>query len=88
MAGRRPAQGGAALGDMTKMNAFMNEPDINDDGYYGSDTEDIFQPDSSFSPFDQGISNSFGNVLKRMGRALIVWETAESGRISWYIGHK
>ncbi len=79
---------GAALGDMTKMNAFMNEPDINDDGYYGSDTEDIFQPDSSFSPFDQGISNSFGNVLKRMGRALIVWETAESGRISWYIGHK
>lgn len=79
---------GAALSDMTKMNAFMNEPDINDEGYYEGDTEDIFQPDSSFSPFDQGISDSFGNVLKRMGKALIVWETAESGRIDWYIDSK
>ena len=79
---------GAALRDMTKMNAFMSDSSLDEDHSYGDDTEDIFQPDSSFSPFDQGISDSFGNVLKDMGKTLIVWETADSGRINWYKNSK
>ncbi len=74
---------GAAISDMTKMSTFMNEPDINDEEYYEDDPEDIFQEGSSFSPFDQGISDSFGNVLKGMGKTVIVWESVDSGRIRW-----
>ncbi|MDD4159330.1 MAG: hypothetical protein PHO18_00100, partial [Synergistaceae bacterium] len=79
---------GAALSDMTKMNAFMNDPGIDEESYYQEDAADAFQPETSFSPFDQGISDSFGNILKGMGKTLIVWETAESGRISWYRNSK
>lgn len=79
---------GAALSDMTKINIFMNDSAINDEQYYEGDTDDLFQQDSSFSPFDQGISDSFGNVLKRMGKTLIVWETAESGSVNWYKNSK
>jgi len=79
---------GAALSDMTKMNAFMNDSDVDGDEYYEGDAEDIFQPDHAFSPFDQGISDSFGDVLKGMGKTLIVWETAESGRVNWYRNSK
>ena len=79
---------GAALSDMTKMNAFMNDSDVDEEEYYEGDEEDIFQPDQGFSPFDQGISDSFGNVLKGMGKTLIVWETVESGRINWYRNSK
>ena len=74
---------GAAISDMTKMSTFMNEPDINDEEYYEDDPDDIFQEGSSFSPFDQGISDSFGNVLKGMGKTVIVWESVDSGRIRW-----
>lgn len=79
---------GSALSDMTRMNAFMNEPDIIDEGYYQEDTENIFQPDTSFSPFDQSISDSFANVLKGMGRAVIIWETPDSGKIQWSAGRE
>ena len=79
---------GAALSDMTKMNTFMNESGTDDEQYYEGDTDNIFQPDQSFSPFDQGISDSFGNVLKGMGKTFIVWETVESGRINWYRNSK
>lgn len=79
---------GAALSEMTKMNSFMNDSEVADEEYFEEDTENIFQPDNTFSPFDQGISDSFGNVLKGMGKALIVWETAESGRINWYRNSK
>lgn len=79
---------GAALSDMTKINAFMNESAIDDEQYYEGDADNIFQPDSSFSPFDQGISDSFGNVLRGMGKTFIVWETAGSGRINWYRNSK
>ena len=79
---------GAALSDMTKMNAFMNDSNVDEEEYYEGDEEDIFQPDQGFSPFDQGISDSFGNVLKGMGKTLIVWETVESGRINWYRNSK
>ncbi|MBP8684354.1 MAG: hypothetical protein KBH52_02985 [Synergistaceae bacterium] len=79
---------GAALSDMTKMNSFMNDSGVDDEQYFEEDTDNIFQPDNTFSPFDQGISDSFGNVLKGMGKTLIVWETAESGRINWYRNSK
>lgn len=79
---------GAALSDMTKMNAFMNDSSMDDEPYYDDGSGDFFQPESSFSPFDQGISDSFGNVLKGMGKTLIIWETAESGRINWYSSPK
>ena len=75
---------GAAISDMTKMSAFMNEPDINDEEYNEDDPGDIFQQGSSFSPFDQGISDSFGKVLKGMGKAVIVWESVDSGSIRWF----
>ena len=79
---------GAALSDMTKMNAFMNNTSLDEDHYYGEDTGEVFQPDNSFSPFDQGISDAFGNALKKMSKTLIVWETADSGRINWYRNSK
>ena len=74
---------GAALSDMTKMSTFMNEPEINGEEYYEEDPGSTFQEGSSFSPFDQGISDSFGSVLKGMGKTVIVWDSVDSGRIRW-----
>lgn len=79
---------GTALSEMTKMNTFMNDSRTNDEQHYEGETEGLFQQESSFSPFDQGISDSFGNILKKMGKTLIVWETTESGRINWYKNSK
>ncbi|MEG1603299.1 MAG: hypothetical protein RR340_06765 [Cloacibacillus sp.] len=46
------------------------------------------QPEMKLTPFDQGITDSFGSVLKKMGRVLIVWEEPLSGRINWYKSSK
>ena len=53
-------------------------------GVWEYTTPEPLQPELSLSPFDQGITDSFGNVLKRLGRVLIVWEKPLSGRINWY----
>ncbi len=84
---------GAALSDMTKMNSFMEDESEEDDPImsYGSETEEpeadsgeMFQPEMSFSPFDQGVTDSFGNVLKKLGKVVIVWEKPDTGRLNWY----
>ncbi|MFR5880548.1 MAG: hypothetical protein ACLUEQ_06955 [Cloacibacillus evryensis] len=77
---------------MTKMSSFLEEEGMEDSGPYGDyqgdgDNEQLaepLQPDLSLSPFDQGITDSFGSVLKQLGRVLIVWEKPLSGRINWY----
>ena len=55
-------------------------------GMTGQDREttEPLQPEMKITPFDQGITDSFGNVLKKLGRVLIVWEDPLSGRINWY----
>lgn len=83
---------GGALSEMTKMSSFLEEEGMEDSGPYGDyqgygDNEQLaepLQPDLSLSPFDQGITDSFGSVLKQLGRVLIVWEKPLSGRINWY----
>ena len=81
---------GAALSSMTKMNSFMNDEAFQDDTgdeYVGTDdetTEEVFQPEMSFSPFDQEITDSFGNVLRKFGSLIIIWEKPESGRMTWF----
>lgn len=77
---------GAALSDMTRMNSFMNDGADTDEPYFDDmgPNDEAFQPDMSFSPFDQGISDSFGNILKKFGKVLIVWEKPDSGRIRLY----
>ena len=80
---------GAALSDMTKMNSFVEDEEEEDDPAFSYDSEEpeggeVFQPEMSFSPFDQGVTDSFGNVLKKLGKVLIVWEKSDSGRLNWY----
>ena len=84
---------GGALSEMTKMSSFLGEESAEDaepyddgDSGYGEEEPlaEPLQPELSLSPFDQGITDSFGNVLKRLGRVLIVWEKPLSGRINWY----
>lgn len=82
---------GAALSDMTKMSSFLEEEAYEDEDF--SDFEsggvpDMLQPDIAATPFDQEIADSFGNVLKRMGRIFIVWEKPLSGRLLWYSSQK
>ena len=84
---------GAALSQMTKMNSFM-QSESDEDLYNGTDTNDNpqpqpdanepFQPEGSVTPFDQSVSDAFGDVLKHLGKVLVVWEKPESGRINWY----
>ena len=84
---------GAALSDMTKMNSFMEDESEEDDPMlsYGNETGEpeadsgeMFQPEMSFSPFDQGVTDSFGSVLKKLGKVVIVWEKPDTGRLEWY----
>lgn len=82
---------GAALSDMTKMNSFMEDESEEDDTLpsFGNeeeegDTAEMFQPEMSFSPFDQGVTDSFGSVLKKLGKVVIVWEKPDTGRLEWY----
>jgi hypothetical protein len=77
---------GRALSEMTKMSSFMDDNEDTSGNSYAdtAKNEELFQPESSFSPFDQGITDSFGNVLRGFGKVLIIWEKTESGRISWY----
>ena len=76
---------------MTKMSSFLEQEE--DQDFYGgaddyswgaeSDPEPL-QPEFSISPFDQEIADSFGGVLQRLGRVMVVWEKPLSGRINWY----
>lgn len=76
---------GAALSEMTKMSSLMdNENSGNEEFFDNTNAGESFQPEASFSPFDQGITDSFGKALSRLGKVLIVWETPESGRINWF----
>jgi len=80
---------GRSLSEMTKMSSFMNDEDAYDDGTADAPKNgEFFQPESAFSPFDQQITDSFGNVLRGFGKVLIIWEKADSGRISWYKDEK
>ena len=82
---------GKALSEMTKMSSFLEQEE--DQDFYGgaddyswgaeSDPEPL-QPEFSISPFDQEIADSFGGVLQRLGRVMVVWEKPLSGRINWY----
>ena len=87
---------GAALSDMTKMGSFVEDEGDDFDGEDGlfddelegeapADTEP-FQPEENFTPFDQGVTDSFSSVLKGLGRVLVVWETPDSGRVHWFRG--
>ena len=88
---------GGALSEMTKMSTFIGEEENEDEGAGGytppseedmtgldSENAEPLQPEIKLTPFDQGITDSFGNVLKKMGRVLVVWEKPTSGRINWY----
>ncbi len=76
---------GAALSDMTKMNSFMSDNSTYEDEYTNdNNNQEVLQPETSFSPFDQGVTDSFGNVLRGLGKVLIVWDKTESGKIDWY----
>lgn len=83
---------GKALSDMTKMSSFLEEEEDQDfydgasDGYsWGVEGDpEPLQPEFSISPFDQEIADSFGGVLQRLGRVMVVWEKPLSGRINWY----
>lgn len=87
---------GGALSEMTRMSTFLEDeermdmtPSYFDYGASGTEGGEAhfaepMAPEISFSPFDQGISDAFGRVLKRMGRVLFVWENPLSGRINWY----
>ena len=71
------------------MNSFVEDEEEEDDPAFSYDSEEpeggeVFQPEMSFSPFDQGVTDSFGNVLKKLGKVLIVWEKSDSGRLNWY----
>ncbi len=83
---------GKALSDMTKMSTFLEEEE-DQDFYDGASDEyswgvegdpEPLQPEFSISPFDQEIADSFGGVLQRLGRVMVVWEKPLSGRINWY----
>ncbi len=87
---------GKAVSEMTKMNSFLNEEENQDfysdsysaarDGYtWGAENDpEPLQPEFSISPFDQEIADSFGAVLQKLGRVMVVWEKPLSGRINWY----
>ncbi len=83
---------GGALSEMTKMSSFFEEESMEDaeayGGYpgYGGEEQlaEPLQPEISLSPFDQGITDSFSGILRRLGRVLVVWEKPLSGRINWY----
>lgn len=88
---------GGALSEMTKMSSFLGDEGAEDEGEGdggeeetlpsakdGSVEADPIQPEMGLTPFDQGVTDSFGQVLKGMGRVLVVWETPLTGRINWY----
>lgn len=82
---------GGALSEMTKMSSFIDQeageddPALSEEQSTEAATEaEPLQPEMALTPFDQGITDSFGNVLKGMGRILVVWEKPLSGRINWY----
>ena len=90
---------GKTLSEMTKISTFLDSEENGDfydgsenygsqqNGYSwesGADDPEPLQPEFSISPFDQEIADSFGGVLQRLGRVMIVWEKPLSGRISWY----
>ncbi len=84
---------GRALSEMTNMSTFLEEEDEdfaadNLAGGFRWDDDpndpEPRQPEISISPFDQEIADSFGSLLERLGRVMIVWEKPLSGRIIWY----
>lgn len=88
---------GAALSDMTRVNSFVEDEEAEDDStapLFGNDkpvddetsadSNEPFQPEMNFSPFDQSITDSFGSVLRRLGNVLIIWEKPDSGRLNWF----
>lgn len=81
---------GKAISDMTKMRAFLEDEEDQDfysgasDGWGTEGDPEPLQPEFSISPFDQEIADSFGGLLQRLGRVMVVWEKPLSGRINWY----
>lgn len=75
---------GDSLSDMTRMMSLLTFEDGEDDGYISDEEEDV--KDVPFRPgeLDQGITDSFGRLLRSLGRVCVVWEQPESGRLSWY----
>ena len=46
--------------------------------------ETVTQPEMDFSSFDNGTTDSFSNLLKNLGKILIVWEKDDSGKLNWF----
>jgi len=79
---------GAALSEMTKMSSLAEESyeadkEGNDNGADAWDEGTDAGPFAA-SPFDQSITDSFGNVLRGLGKVSVIWEKPASGRINWY----
>lgn len=75
---------GESLSDMTKVTSLLTFEDGEGSGYIsGTETDEESIP---FRPgeLDQGIADSFGKLLKRLGNVCIVWEKSTSGRLSWH----
>ncbi|MCE5201493.1 MAG: hypothetical protein LLF78_03145 [Synergistaceae bacterium] len=78
---------GLALSDMAKISSFVSDSEGSDGLSYENGTGSdggALQPELPASPFDQSITDSFSNVLRGLGKILIVWEKPGSGRINWY----
>lgn len=76
---------GESLSDMTKVTSLLTFEDGEGSGYIsGTETDEDSIP---FRPgeLDQGIADSFGKLLKKLGNVCIVWEKPTSGRLSWHI---
>lgn len=72
---------GESLSEMTKISSLLTFED-GDDSY-----EDEEEENGAFfgsRELDQGITDSFGKLLKNMGKVLVVWEQPESGRLEWH----
>lgn len=75
---------GESLSDMTKVTSLLTFEDGEGSGYIsGTETDDTSIP---FRPgeLDQGIADSFGKLLKKLGNVCIVWEQSTSGRLTWH----
>lgn len=73
-----PAESYAAAKDAPSI--FDNEVPSEDDFY----SEEPFQPEMSFMPFDRFLTSAFCEKLAALGKIVFVWEKPLSGRIVWY----
>ncbi|NLV81534.1 MAG: hypothetical protein GXZ18_00810 [Synergistaceae bacterium] len=82
---------GEALKEMAKINFLVDDQASEESPFYDENTtaangekETVTQPEMDFSSFDNGTTDSFSNLLKNLGKILIVWEKDDSGRLNWF----